>query len=80
MTGKEQFKEVRNGYIDDIMDVYGVSRDIAYQALTVALDNPCVRNAISKSVADQFYSEEVHTNPFEEWANQFLTKANKRWV
>ena len=81
MTGKEQFKEVRNSHLVNIMTEYGVDKDTAYKALATALDDARVLNAVSKALADQFGKEEkeISVNPFEEWANQFLTRANKRY-
>lgn len=81
MNGKEQFKEVRNSHLDNIMTEYNVDKDTAYKALAIALDDARVLNAVSKALADQFGKEEreIPVNPFEEWANQFLTRANKRY-
>lgn len=81
MSGKEQFKEVRNSHLDNIMTEYNVDKDTAYKALAIALDDARVLNAVSKALADQFGKEEkeIPVNPFEEWANQFLTRANKKY-
>lgn len=81
MSGKENFKAVRNSHLDNIMTEYGVDKDTAYKALATALDDARVLNAVSKALADQFGKEEkeISVNPFEEWANQFLTRANKRY-
>lgn len=40
MNGKEQFKQARNSHLSSIMSVYGVDKDLAYQALAVAFENP----------------------------------------
>lgn len=83
MNGKEQFKEVRNSYLDGIMSEYSVGKEAAYTILATALENPCVLDTISKAIADGFVEKkaetetEVAVSPFEEWANQFLTRANK---
>ena len=81
MSGKEQFKEVRNSHLVNIMTEHGVDKDTAYKALATALDDARVLNAVSKALADQFGKEEkeISVNPFEEWANQFLTRVNKRY-
>lgn len=81
MNGKENFKAVRNSHLDNIMTEYGVDKDTAYKALATALDDARVLNAVSKALADQFGKEEkeISVNPFEEWANQFLMRANKRY-
>lgn len=52
MSGKENFKAVRNNHLDNIMTEYGVDKDTAYQTLAEALDNPMVLNALSKVIAD----------------------------
>ena len=83
MSGKENFKAVRNSHLDNIMTEYGVDKDTAYQTLAEALDNPMALNALSKVIADicKEKEEEPKTtvNPFEEWVNAFLTKANARY-
>ena len=81
LDGKEQFKEVRNSHLVNIMTEYNVDKETAYKALAIALDDARVLNAVSKALADQFGKEEkeIPVNPFEEWANQFLTRANKRY-
>lgn len=81
MSGKEQFKEVRNSHLVNIMTEHGVDKDTAYKALATSLDDARVLNAVSKALADQFGKEEkeISVNPFEEWANQFLTRVNKRY-
>lgn len=83
MSGKENFKAVRNSHLDNIMTEYGVDKDTAYQTLAEALDNPMVLNAISKALANQFCKEEEESktivSPFESWAEQFIAKANKRY-
>ena len=53
MNGKEQFKQARNSHLSSIMSVYGVDKDLAYQALAVAFENPyvsdaCIRNGKRK--------------------------------
>lgn len=78
MEGKKIFKEVRNEYLKDVMETYGVDKDEAYQALSEALDNPCVLNAISKALAEQFYNKNK-ANPYEEWVQTFLTASVKDW-
>ena len=82
MSGKENFKAVRNSHLDNIMTEYGVDKDTAYQTLAEALDNPMVLNALSKAIADickEKAETEVTVSPFEEWVNAFLTKANTRY-
>ena len=81
MNGKKQFKEVRNSHLVNIMTEYNADKDTAYKALAIALDDARVLNAVSKALADQFGKEEkeIPVNPFEEWAKQFLTRANKRY-
>lgn len=83
MSGKEQFKEVRNSYLDGIMSEYSVGKEAAYAILATALENPCVLDTISKAIADGFIKEEEEpnppVNPFEEWENAFLMKANQRY-
>lgn len=76
MEGKKIFKEVRNEYLENIMDTYNVGKDEAYQALAEVLDNPCVLNAISKALAEQFYNKNK-ANPYEEWVQTFLTASVK---
>lgn len=81
MNGKEQFKEVRNSHLDNIMTEYSVDKDTAYQALAKALDNPMVLNAISKAVADTLTKEkkEIPVSPFESWVDQFLKQASRTY-
>jgi len=81
MNGKEQFKEVRNSHLVNIMTEYGVDKDTAYQTLAEALDNPMVLNALSKAIADNLKKEEKETpvSPFESWVDQFLTRANRTY-
>lgn len=80
MSGKEQFKEVRNSHLVNIMTEYNVDKDTAYKALAIALDDARVLNAISKALAEQFYNKNK-ANPYEEWVQTFLTASvkAKRW-
>ena len=40
MSGKEQFKEVRDSYLDGIMSEYSVGKEAAYTILATALEPP----------------------------------------
>lgn len=83
MNGKKQFKQTKNECLDIIMEEYSVDKDTAYKALSIALDDSHVLNAISKALANQFCKEEEESktivSPFESWAEQFIAKANKRY-
>ena len=68
MNGKEQFKQARNSHLSSIMSVYGVDKDLAYQALAAAFENPYVSDAISRAVEEQFCDhDEKDANPYLEW-------------
>lgn len=72
MKGKKQFKQERNSHLSSIMNVYGLDKDSAYQALAIALKNPYVSDAISRAVEEQFYDDdEKEVNPYLKWAKSW---------